>query len=74
MNLAGVVGHGAAWCPDPPAASEPSHLIDTVAASAVPRYLSRAEQPVPRGMSGGPPRRVIRTEFDPAAAYRAPAW
>jgi fatty-acyl-CoA synthase len=45
------------------------HLADY----KVPRYLARADAPLPRGMSGKLLRRVIRTEFDPASAHRTPA-
>jgi fatty-acyl-CoA synthase len=39
----------------------------------LPRYLTRADGPLPRSMSGKLLRRVIRAQFDPATAHRTAA-
>jgi fatty-acyl-CoA synthase len=50
-----------------------AHCRENLADYKMPRYLSAAAGPLPRGMSGKVLRRVLRDQFDPAAAHRTPA-
>jgi fatty-acyl-CoA synthase len=50
-----------------------AHCRENLADYKVPRYFSTCAEPLPRGMSGKVLRRVLREQFDTAAAQRTPA-